>query len=91
MAARAPGPDTEDVTVNIISGGEQIDEVDVAASGTATWTSNNTALGGKTLYLDRWHPGVLGLPGTVGGSLLLWVPKASEGGHLEIEAKLNVS
>lgn len=83
--------DTDDVSVNIYSGGEKVDEVDVAAGGTATWTSNNTALGGKTLYLDRWRPGFLGLPGTGGGSLVLWVPKASEGGHLELNAKLNVS
>ncbi|RLN53796.1 hypothetical protein BBJ29_004509 [Phytophthora kernoviae] len=83
--------DTDDVTVNIYSGGEQIDGVDVSAGGTATWTSNITALGGKTLYLDRWRPGFLGLPGTGGGSLVLWVPKASEGGHLELNAQLNVS
>ncbi|GMG15626.1 unnamed protein product [Phytophthora fragariaefolia] len=83
--------DTKDVTVNIMSGGDKIDEVDVKAGGTATWKSNITALGGKTLYLDRWRPGFLGLPGTGGGSLLIWVPHASQGGHLELEAKLNVS
>ncbi|KAG1713209.1 hypothetical protein DVH05_000929 [Phytophthora capsici] len=83
--------DTKDVTVNIMSGGDKIDEVDVKAGGTAKWTSNVTALAGKTLYFDRWRPGFLGLPGTGGGSLLLWVPHASQGGHLEVEAKLNVS
>ncbi|RLN79196.1 hypothetical protein BBJ28_00013785 [Nothophytophthora sp. Chile5] len=83
--------DTEDVTVNIMSGGDDFDEVDVAANETVTWTSNTTALGGRTLYLDRTRPGFLGLPGTGGGSLLLWVPRALEGGHLEIQAKLNVS
>ncbi|EEY68373.1 uncharacterized protein PITG_04828 [Phytophthora infestans T30-4] len=36
--------------------------------------SNVTMLGGKTLYLDRWRSGFLGLPGTGGGSLLLWIP-----------------
>ncbi|KAJ8575831.1 hypothetical protein ON010_g3382 [Phytophthora cinnamomi] len=81
--------DTKNVTVNIISGGDKIDEVTVAAGGTATWVSNNTALGGKTLYLDRWRPGLFGIPGTRGGSLLLWAPKASQVGHLEIQAKLN--
>ncbi|EEY59365.1 uncharacterized protein PITG_11380 [Phytophthora infestans T30-4] len=69
--------DTKDVTVNIMSGGNRIDEVD--------------ALGGKTLYLDRWRPGFLGLPGTGGGSLVLWVPRSSQGGHLELKVKLNVS
>ncbi|EGZ22437.1 hypothetical protein PHYSODRAFT_249671 [Phytophthora sojae] len=83
--------DTKDVTVNIMSGGDKIDEVDVKAGGTAKWTSNVTALAGKTLYLDRWRPGFLGLPGTGGGSLLIWVPHASQGGHLELNAKLNVS
>ncbi|EGZ22402.1 hypothetical protein PHYSODRAFT_330208 [Phytophthora sojae] len=57
--------DTEDVTVNIMSGGDKIDEVERDV---------------ETLYLDRWRPGFLGLPGTGGGSLVLWVPRASEGG-----------
>uniref|UniRef100_H3GEK6 Jacalin-type lectin domain-containing protein n=2 Tax=Phytophthora ramorum TaxID=164328 RepID=H3GEK6_PHYRM len=83
--------DTEDVTVNIMSGGDKIDELDVKAGGTGQWTSNVTALAGKTLYLDRWRPGFLGLPGFGGGSLLFWVPHANEGGHLEVEANLNVS
>ncbi|KAE9002207.1 hypothetical protein PR003_g22449 [Phytophthora rubi] len=82
--------DSEDVTVNIMSGGDKIDEVGVAAGGNATWSSNIAVLGGKT-YLDRWRPGVLGLPGTGGGSLVLWVPRASKGGHLELQVKLNVS
>ncbi|KAL4100416.1 hypothetical protein PRIC1_008210 [Phytophthora ramorum] len=83
--------DTKDVKVNIMSGGDKIDEVDVAAGGSATWTSTTKVLGGKTLYLDRWRPGFLGLPGTGGGSVVLWVPRAAQGGHLELEAKLNVS
>ncbi|GMF62976.1 unnamed protein product [Phytophthora fragariaefolia] len=74
-----------------MSGGNKIDEVDVAAGGTATWSSTVEKMGGKTLYLDRWRPGFLGLPGTGGSSLLLWVPQAAGGGHLELEAKLNVS
>ena len=83
--------DTKNVWVNIMSGGDKIAEVYVAAGGTARWKSSTTVLGGKTLYLDRWRPGWFGLPGTGGGSLVLWVPIASKGGHLEIEAKLNVS
>ncbi|KAG6957074.1 hypothetical protein JG688_00011138 [Phytophthora aleatoria] len=83
--------DTKDVTVNILSGGDKFDEKDVPAGKTVTWTSTVKELGGKTLYLDRWRPGFLGLPGTGGGSLKLWVPRASEGGHLEITAKLNRS
>lgn len=82
--------DTEDVTVNIKSGGDKIDEVDVPAGKTATWRSNVTALGGKTLYLDRWRPGFLGLPGTGGGSLLLWMPRSTQG-SLQLTAMLNVS
>ncbi|KAG6617807.1 uncharacterized protein IUM83_09510 [Phytophthora cinnamomi] len=83
--------DTKDVTVNIMSGGDKIDEVDLKAGGTAQWKSNVTALGGKTLYLDRWRPGFLGLPGTGGGSLVMWIPISREGGHLELNAQLNVS
>ncbi|OWZ13669.1 hypothetical protein PHMEG_00012964 [Phytophthora megakarya] len=83
--------DTKNVTVNIMSGGDKIDEVDVAAGGKATWRATVKQMGGKTLYLDRWRPGFLGLPGTGGGSLLLWVPHAAEGGHLDLNAHLNVS
>ncbi|ETO64261.1 hypothetical protein F444_18154 [Phytophthora nicotianae P1976] len=83
--------DTKDVTVNIKSGGDKIDEVKLKAGGTAQWRSNITALGGKTLYLDRWRPGFLGLPGSGGGSLVLWVPISRQGGHLELNAQLNVS
>ncbi|KAE8883468.1 hypothetical protein PF005_g19652 [Phytophthora fragariae] len=83
--------DTEDVSVNIKSGGYKIDEVEVPAGETVTWSSNGTALGGKTLYLDRWRPGFLGLPGTGGGSLVLWVPRSTQGGSLQLTAMLNVS
>ncbi|KAG2507346.1 hypothetical protein BBO99_00009381 [Phytophthora kernoviae] len=65
--------DKEDVTVNIMSGGDKYAEVDVSAGKVVTWKSNVTDLGGRTLYLDRWRPGFLGLPGTGGGSLKLWV------------------
>ncbi|CAI5735475.1 unnamed protein product [Hyaloperonospora brassicae] len=83
--------DTEDVTVNIRSGGDKIAEVHVRAGGTGQWKSDTKTLGGKTLYFDRWRPGWFGLLGTGGGSFVIWVPKASQGGHLEIQAKLNVS
>ncbi|RLN46306.1 hypothetical protein BBJ29_008451 [Phytophthora kernoviae] len=83
--------DTKDVTVNIMSGGTKIGEVDIKKGGTSQWTSTVKALAGKTLYLDRWRPGFLGLPGTGGGSLLIWIPHASEGGHLDLAAQLNVS
>ncbi|KAE8913146.1 hypothetical protein PF005_g6764 [Phytophthora fragariae] len=82
--------DTKDVTVNIKSGGDKIDEVDVPSGKTVTWKSNVTALGGKTLYLDRWRPGFLGLPGTGGGLLLLWVPRSAQG-SLQLTAVLNTS
>ncbi|OWZ06407.1 hypothetical protein PHMEG_00021343 [Phytophthora megakarya] len=81
--------DTKDVTVNLISGGDKFDEMDVPAGKTVTWTATVKELGGKTLYLDRWRPGFLGLPGTGGGSLKLWVPRASEGGHLDLYANIN--
>lgn len=83
--------DTKDVTVNIYSGGDKFDEQNVPAGKTVTWTSTVKALGGKTLYLDRWRPEFLSLPSTSGGSLNLWVPRASKGGHLIVEAKINVS
>ncbi|CAH0473165.1 unnamed protein product [Peronospora belbahrii] len=83
--------DTEDVTVNVISGGNKFDEQDVRAGETVTYTTTVEALGGKTLYLDRWRPGFLGLPGTGGGSLKLWVPRASKGGHLQVNVTINVT
>ncbi|KAI9906569.1 hypothetical protein PsorP6_003359 [Peronosclerospora sorghi] len=83
--------DTVDVTVNIKSGGKKVDEVDVPAGKTVTWNSSVTTLGGKTLYLDRWRPGFLGLPGTGGGSLVLWIPRSTDGGNLQLTAMLNVS
>ncbi|KAF4041696.1 hypothetical protein GN244_ATG06013 [Phytophthora infestans] len=82
--------DTKPVAENIFSGGKKTDEKDVPAGGNAR-TSNVTMLGGKTLYLDRWRPGILGLPGTGGGSLKLWIPRASEGGHLDLSVAINVS
>ncbi|GMF59575.1 unnamed protein product [Phytophthora fragariaefolia] len=83
--------DIKPVTGNIFSAGAKIAEVKVAAGGTATWKSSVTTLGGKSLYFDRWRPGLFGLPGTGGGSLKLWVPRANEGGHLDLSVSLNVS
>ncbi|KAL3660050.1 hypothetical protein V7S43_014972 [Phytophthora oleae] len=82
--------DTKDVSVNIKSGGDKIAEVLVRAGKTRTWKANVTELAGKTLYLDRWRPGFLDLPGTGGGSLLLWVPQSTKG-SLDLTAVLNVS
>ncbi|POM68984.1 Hypothetical protein PHPALM_14783 [Phytophthora palmivora] len=80
--------DIEDVAVNIKSGGDKIAEVSVPAGKTVEWKSNVVALAGKTLYLNRWRPGFLGLPGTGGGSLLLWVPRSTKG-SLDLTAILN--
>uniref|UniRef100_A0AAV1T6C2 Uncharacterized protein n=1 Tax=Peronospora matthiolae TaxID=2874970 RepID=A0AAV1T6C2_9STRA len=83
--------DAEKVKVNIMSGGNEIGEVKVNPGASVTWTSNSTALGGKTLYLDRWRSGLLGIRGTGGGSLLLWVPRSKQGGNLELTAVLNAT
>ncbi|RLN65274.1 hypothetical protein BBJ28_00003450 [Nothophytophthora sp. Chile5] len=83
--------DTEDVTVVIHSAGDTVEEVDVDSGETVTWTSTVAELQDTTMYLDRWRPGFLGLPGSGGGSLLLWIPRSSEGGHLEMHTKINVS
>ncbi|TDH73038.1 hypothetical protein CCR75_000015 [Bremia lactucae] len=82
--------DTKHVTINIISGGDKYDEKNVPPGKNVTWISSVKELGGKTLYINRWRPGFLGLPSTGGGTIKLWVPRASEGGHLDITAKLNV-
>ncbi|KAK1940955.1 hypothetical protein P3T76_007661 [Phytophthora citrophthora] len=83
--------DKEDVTVVIHSGGDEYANVDVAAGATVIWDATIPELQDKSLYLDRWRPGVFGLPGSGGGSLLLWIPRSTEGGHLEMHVRVNVS
>ncbi|GMF42043.1 unnamed protein product [Phytophthora fragariaefolia] len=83
--------DTKNVKVRIYSGGKKFDSVKVDAGETVAWTSTVENLQDKTMYLDRWRPGLLGLPGTGGGSLLLWIPWSRDGGHLEMTVKINKS
>ncbi|KAG6609575.1 Mannose-binding lectin [Phytophthora cinnamomi] len=83
--------DTKDVTVVIYSGGEKVTKVDVDAGETVTWNSTILKLQDKVLYLDRWRPDLIGLPGSGGGSLKLWVPRSSSGGHLTMHVMINVS
>ncbi|KAG6945778.1 hypothetical protein JG687_00017087, partial [Phytophthora cactorum] len=80
--------DTEDVTVEIHSGGDGIDSVKVKSGETATWNSTVSTLQDKTMYFDRWHPGLVGLPGSGGGSLVMWVPRSSAGGRIDLVAKI---
>lgn len=83
--------DVKDVSVVIYSGGKAISEVRVEAEGKATWNSTVEQLQDKTMYLDRWRPNLIGLPGKGGGSLKLWIPRASEGGHLTLHVRINVA
>uniref|UniRef100_A0AAV1V3L6 Jacalin-type lectin domain-containing protein n=1 Tax=Peronospora matthiolae TaxID=2874970 RepID=A0AAV1V3L6_9STRA len=83
--------DTKDVTVVIHSGGEEYGEVDVGAGDIVVWDATFPELEDKTMYLDRWRPGLLGLPGSGGGSLLLWIPRSSEGGHITLHVRINPS
>ncbi|OWZ22809.1 hypothetical protein PHMEG_0002429 [Phytophthora megakarya] len=83
--------DTKDVTVVIHTGGTEYAEVDVGAGDTVTWESTIPELQDKNMYLDRWRPGLLGLPGSGGGSLLLWIPRSSEGGHITMHVRINPS
>ncbi|KAF4314678.1 hypothetical protein G195_011696, partial [Phytophthora kernoviae 00238/432] len=83
--------DTKDVTVVVHSGGDTYAEVDVGAGDTVTWTAMIPELEDKTMYLDRWRPGLFGLPGSGGGSLLLWMPRSPQLGHLTMHVRINVS
>ncbi|KAE9355582.1 hypothetical protein PR003_g2763 [Phytophthora rubi] len=83
--------DTKDVTVVVHSGGDGYTKVDVGAGDTVTWDSTFPQLEDKTLYLDRWRPGLMGLPGKGGGSLLMWIPRSSEGGHITMHVRINPS
>ncbi|KAL4092620.1 hypothetical protein PRIC1_011612 [Phytophthora ramorum] len=82
--------DKEDVTVVIHTGGEDYAEVDVGAGETVVWDSTVPELQDKNMYLDRWRPGLLGLPGSGGGSLLLWIPRAADGGHITMHRSSNI-
>ncbi|KAK1941547.1 hypothetical protein P3T76_007413 [Phytophthora citrophthora] len=53
--------DKEDVTVVIHSGGDEYANVDVAAGATVVWDSTISELQDKSLYLDRWRPGIKGV------------------------------
>lgn len=83
--------DTKEVSVVIHSGGVKIDEVRVKAQGKATWKSTVSKLHDKTLYIDRWRANFFGFPGSGGGSLMLWIPRASQGGHLTMHVRINIS
>ncbi|EGZ15951.1 hypothetical protein PHYSODRAFT_545501 [Phytophthora sojae] len=83
--------DTKDVTVVVHSGGDGYTKVDVGSGDTVTWEATFPELEDKTLYLDRWRPGFLGLPGKGGGSLLMWIPRSSEGGHITMHVRINPS
>jgi hypothetical protein len=43
------------------------------------------------MYVDRWRSDIVGLPGSGGGSLVLWIPHTSQGGHLTMHVRINVS
>ncbi|ETK88013.1 hypothetical protein L915_07663 [Phytophthora nicotianae] len=83
--------DTKDVTVVVHSGGDGYTKVDVGAGDVTTWDATFPELEDKTLYLDRWRPGLFGLPGKGGGSLLMWIPRSSEGGHITLHVRINPS
>jgi hypothetical protein len=71
--------DDKDVKVNIMSGGQKKYEVPVKKGETVEWTKPLSEFQGKTLYMDRWRPGFLGILGTGGGSALAWVPDNKDG------------
>ncbi|OWZ02060.1 hypothetical protein PHMEG_00026446, partial [Phytophthora megakarya] len=81
--------DSKDVTVHIHSGGDTVAKVDVDSCDTVTWNSTVKELQDKTLYLDRWRAGLLGVPGSGGGSLLMWVPHSSSGGNIELRVQIH--
>jgi hypothetical protein len=83
--------DTKDATVVIHAGGQDYTQVDVSAGSTVKWSEKLSNLQDKTMYLDRWRTSVVGIPMTAGGSLSLWIPRSSKGGHLTMHVRVNVS
>uniref|UniRef100_M4C481 Uncharacterized protein n=1 Tax=Hyaloperonospora arabidopsidis (strain Emoy2) TaxID=559515 RepID=M4C481_HYAAE len=81
--------DSEDVTVVMHSGGDTVAKVKVASGATVSWNSTVTALQDQTLYLDRWRPGPFRVPSSRGGSLLMWVPRSSAGGKIDLHVTIN--
>lgn len=76
------------VEVKVHSGGKTLYKVPVAVGATVTFTKPLSEFAGKTLYLDRWRKGLFGIPGTGGGSLLVWVP-ATPTGSLVLNVPIN--
>ncbi|GMF43695.1 unnamed protein product [Phytophthora fragariaefolia] len=83
--------DTKDVTVVIHSGGNDYAKVKVPSCETVEWNATVAELQDKTMYLDRWRPNFIGIPGSGGGSLVLWIPRSSKGGHLTLNVRINAS
>ncbi|KAG2769513.1 hypothetical protein PC116_g1521 [Phytophthora cactorum] len=83
--------DAKDVTVVIHSGGEVYTKVKVPAGGTVKWTEKLSKMQDKVMYLDRWRASIVGVPMSAGGSLVLWIPRAYDGGHLTMHVRINVS
>lgn len=83
--------DSKDVTVDVHSAGQKIQSVKLKAKDTVSWSTSIASIQDKTLYLDRWRSDAIGIPGSGGGSLKLWVSRSSAGGHLELYAFLNES
>ncbi|EEY57770.1 uncharacterized protein PITG_00343 [Phytophthora infestans T30-4] len=83
--------DTKDVTVTMHSGGAVFTKVKVPAKSRVKWTEKLSKLQDKVLYLDRWRPSVVGVPVSSGGSLVLWIPRSYDGGHLTMHVRINDS
>ncbi|GMF43694.1 unnamed protein product [Phytophthora fragariaefolia] len=83
--------DTRDVTIVIHSGGQVYTTIEVPAGTTVKWSEKLENLHEKVMYLDRWRKTVVGVPLLAGGSLVLWVPRSSKGGHLMMHVRVNVS
>ncbi|TMW64765.1 hypothetical protein Poli38472_011645 [Pythium oligandrum] len=80
--------DNKDVEVIIKSGGQVHAKVKVGKGKTVEWSGPLSELQGKTMYMDRWRPGLLGISGTGGGSLLLWIP-SNASGSLKLDVTIN--
>ncbi|CAH0518340.1 unnamed protein product [Peronospora belbahrii] len=83
---------TKSVKIKIHSGGKFIVRVTLDPGAMMTWNSTVARLQEKTLYLEQERTSFLGfsIPGG-GGSLKLWVPRSSEGGHLVMHVRVNIS
>ncbi|CEG39122.1 Mannose-binding lectin [Plasmopara halstedii] len=83
--------DTSDMSVELILGAKPFVRVDVPAGTSVKWSEKLSTMQEQVLYMHRWHRTAIGLLMSNGGSLVMWVPRSSQGGHITMHVRINKS